>query len=349
MASPLVNPRVQEAVQWYAERRLIYEALASKVEAILREVLSTRSIDYHSISSRAKSLESYRLKASREKYEQPRNEIMDMAGIRVITYTQSDATKVANCVRELFTVLPGYSIDKSEELGTDRVGYRSIHFLATLGKSRERLPENRALRKMRFETQVRTILQHAWAEFEHDRNYKFAGVLPNEIRRRVSVIAGNLEMTDREFDAIAKEIDKYAVTAEREANSGNLSSSIDSMSLIAYLNKKLAPLVRKGARPSLNLGDKTIIDELHLMGINTIKELDAIVPKDFVDIESRFVEEDSNFLGFMRDIMIAYDADRYFKKAWRHHWSADTSDVELLEELGVSLAKYAKKYKIEIK
>lgn len=32
------------------------------------------------------------------------------------------------------------------------------------------------------EVQIRSLLQHAWAEIEHDRNYKFSGILPKELR-----------------------------------------------------------------------------------------------------------------------------------------------------------------------
>lgn len=184
------SPKTREAIEWYSQMRPIYQALASKIESILRDVVDAASINYYTISSRAKTIDSYERKASQDGYKDPRIEIMDNAGVRVITYTQSDAMRVANLVRDVFDILPQHSLDKAEELGVDRVGYRSIHFVATLGKERQRLPENKVFADMRFEIQVRTILQHAWAEFEHDRNYKFAGVLPAQVKRRVSVLAG---------------------------------------------------------------------------------------------------------------------------------------------------------------
>ena len=49
------------------------------------------------------------------------------------------------------------------------------------------LPEMKLFSGIPFEIQVRTILQHAWAEFAHDRNYKFRGVLPDVIARRYGV------------------------------------------------------------------------------------------------------------------------------------------------------------------
>jgi hypothetical protein len=52
--------------------------------------------------------------------------------------------------------------------------------------------------------QIRTVLQHAWAEFEHDIRYK--GSIPDEhvpeFDRRFTLAAGLLELADREFSAI---------------------------------------------------------------------------------------------------------------------------------------------------
>ncbi len=113
-----------------------------RVEKILHEVMEAKSVDYYSLSSRAKEVDSCERKASESKYNEPETEIMDMAGVRVITYTQSEAKAVAGFVKELFDIIPEHSIDKTEELGVDRVGYRSIHFVGTLGEPRGRLPEN---------------------------------------------------------------------------------------------------------------------------------------------------------------------------------------------------------------
>jgi len=54
------------------------------------------------------------------------------------------------------------------------------------------------------QVQLRTVLQHAWAEFEHDIRYK--GSVPpehaSEFDRRFTLAAGLLELADREFSAI---------------------------------------------------------------------------------------------------------------------------------------------------
>jgi hypothetical protein len=56
----------------------------------------------------------------------------------------------------------------------------------------------------RAQVQVRTVLQHAWAEFEHAIRYK--GTIPEDqapdLDRRFTLAAGLLELADREFTEI---------------------------------------------------------------------------------------------------------------------------------------------------
>ena len=342
---------VEKALKQYSERRSIYAALATKVEDIIREVLESQKINYHSISSRAKGLSSYERKASEEKYNDPINEIKDMAGVRVITYIQSEASATSEVVNGTFEVDRKHSVDKAEELGTDRLGYHSVHFICTLGQKRSELPENKIFDGVCFEIQVRTILQHAWAEFEHDRNYQFAGVLPRELKRRVLVLSGNLELVDREFESVATEIEKYAVTVEKKAESGDLALPIDSASLVAYLKTKFTGLISKGVVPTLNKADADVVEELHTMGITKLEQLDKIVPPGLGDAEIGIADSEMvrSFVGLLRHIMIIRDPDLYFGKAWKHHWSMLTpNSIEIYKKFGVDINKYAQKYRLEI-
>jgi ppGpp synthetase/RelA/SpoT-type nucleotidyltranferase len=350
------KPKVKEAVEWYIQNMGIYEALCKRVESIIKEVLDLEKINYYSGTSRAKSIESYRLKATKPKYRDPRSEIMDMAGLRVITYTDSDAKRVFEVIKGTFELFPTLSSDKTEELGVDKVGYRSLDCIATLGKERLELPENRLFKNLRFEIQIRTILQHAWAEFEHDRNYKFKGLLPKDLRRRLALIAGSLESIDREFDNLSKEIDAYSNEVEQRTNKGDLAIPIDSVSLTAFLNEKLRDLVKEGiVKPDLLLGEVTI-EELSAMGIDSLKKLDDIIPKDFAERARSFylafqqrIEDQSSFSSIIIDILIIYDADLYFQKAWNNRWQCiDWETVELICAYGIGFEKYRSEYNLDV-
>jgi ppGpp synthetase/RelA/SpoT-type nucleotidyltranferase len=350
------KPKVKEAVEWYIQNKVIYEALCERVESIIKEVLDLEKINYHSVTSRAKSIESYKLKASKPKYRDPCSEIMDMAGLRVITYTDSDAKRVFEVIKSTFELYPTLSSDKTEELGVDKVGYRSLDCIATLGKERLKLPENRLFRNIRFEIQIRTILQHAWAEFEHDRNYKFKGLLPKDLRRRLSLVAGSLESIDREFDNLSKEIDAYSNEVEQRTDKGDLGIPIDSVSLTAFLNEKFRDLVSEGIiNPDLTLGEVTI-EELSLMGIDSLKKLDDVIPKDFAEKTRSFylaflqrIGEQSSFSSIVIDILIIYDANLYFQKAWNDRWQGiDRETVELICSYGIDFEKYRSKYNLDV-
>jgi hypothetical protein len=72
------------------------------------------------------------------------------------------------------------------------------------------------------QVQVRTILQHAWAEFEHDIRYK--GTVPEEhgadLDRRFSLAAGLLELADGEFSAIRDRLRQGGPPADGDADDG---------------------------------------------------------------------------------------------------------------------------------
>jgi putative GTP pyrophosphokinase len=57
-----------------------------------------------------------------------------------------------------------------------------------------RLTEYSRFKDMEFEIQIRTILQHAWAQIEHGWNYKLSDGLSGKIRRRLYLLQAGLEI-----------------------------------------------------------------------------------------------------------------------------------------------------------
>jgi ppGpp synthetase/RelA/SpoT-type nucleotidyltranferase len=306
-----------------------------------------QGVDYHSVTSRPKTVVSFKKKALKRPYKNPITEITDLAGVRVITYFDSDAKKVSNILSNLFETDPEHSVDKSEQLGIDRVGYRSVHFVTKFSEDRCKLPEYQRFEGMYFEIQIRTILQHAWAEIEHDRNYKFSGVLPPEIQRRFKVLSGVLELADREFDSISKSIDEYSKDVAEKTNIGDLAIPINSTSLRGYLQNKFSTLVELGMSPEFGPDDNgsiQIIEELKDYGIDTLEQLDKIVPDDLIP-NVKDISGDSNFIGLVRDILAINDPDLYFKKAWKSHWNAfDDETKRIYDKYGIDTRVIEIKY-----
>jgi len=336
---------IDAAIKWYEENRPTYESLAQKVEDIIRENLEQKSTQYHSVTSRPKSLESFNNKAKSEKYIDPIKEIKDMAGIRVITYLESDVTKVADIIEDLFDIDRDNSLDQSQLLGSDKLGYRSVHYVAKFNRRRCNLPEYKPYKNLPFEIQIRSILQHAWAEIEHDRNYKFTGKLPTQLERRFYIISGILECTDREFVAIAQEIDRYKASVVEELRKGDLDIEINTASLTEYLNKKFEKIIEEDIlKPTFasSKGETEIVDELQLFGIKRLYQLDKIIPTDLQD-KLQNLPAPSNFLGTIRHILIINDVNKYFTVSWRNAWQAlGPEGIELLGKYNVNVADIKK-------
>ena len=133
---------IKKVTSWYKGRRLLYSALANKVAEIVEENVKEKQVQYHSVSHRGKSLESFMDKAEREEYTDPVNEIKDMAGVRVITYLETDVSKVDKIIEDLFDIDWSNSLDQSQLLGSNKLGYRSVHHVAKFDQDRCKLPEN---------------------------------------------------------------------------------------------------------------------------------------------------------------------------------------------------------------
>ena len=193
---PDAHATVRAAVDEYARLHPARVEAAREYVALVTEILDEAGINYLTVTGRAKSVESFAAKAGRTDggqpvYADPLRDITDQVGIRVITYVRSDVAAVAEVLGSQLTVIDDRDLGQ-ETASEGRFGYASRH----LQVSRNGGPA--------AQVQVRTVLQHAWAEFEHDIRYK--GTVPEEhardFDRRFTLAAGLLELADQEFTTI---------------------------------------------------------------------------------------------------------------------------------------------------
>jgi hypothetical protein len=134
----------------------------------------------------------------------------------VITYLHSDVTAVADVLGDQLAVLDDRDMGQ-ETASEGRFGYASRHLLVALDAPRGAGTAYEPLHR-RAQVQVRTVLQHAWAEFEHAIRYK--GTIPAEhvpdLDRRFTLAAGLLELADREFTLIRDRLQATVVDARPE-------------------------------------------------------------------------------------------------------------------------------------
>ena len=206
---PAPDEPVRFAVRTYAERQPQLTKVTDEYLALINTLLDDAGINYLSITGRTKSVASFAGKAIRTRdgkplYADPLTEITDQIGVRVITYLRSDVAAVADLLADQLTMLDDR--DMGEETASEgRFGYASRHLLVS--RDADQPPAS---------VQVRTVLQHAWAEFEHDIRYK--GTIPEEhasdFDRRFTLAAGLLELADREFSEIRNRLQE-SMTGQR--------------------------------------------------------------------------------------------------------------------------------------
>lgn len=221
-------------------------------------------------------------------------------------------------------------MDRSESLGHDRLGYRSTHFVCALGKVRSSLPEYESLGELKFEIQVRTVLQHAWAQIAYDRAFKFQTALPIKLERKLNLYSGLLEIADAGFAEIAKEIDDYGASVSGASATELKAIEIDSISVGRFLSE----IKRKHGIKLRSVGEQQlagVIEELRLFGLKNVGELERLIEAEPVALERR--SESSTDIGFLRNLMLYEDMDKYFASWRRSWWSAiDDETIDMLKK-----------------
>jgi ppGpp synthetase/RelA/SpoT-type nucleotidyltranferase len=218
-----------EQHQWqikaYQAEFSFYEAYAKVLERVLKKACAV-AIPEASVQVRAKSLSSFAEKCARrhDRYPDAVNQMTDLCGARVIVQTLEHVQAVREFIEANFEILE--RDDKGLWLSEDKFGYRDLHYIIRLRPDRHAAlgitpDEQNTIGARRAEVQVRTWLQHAWADTLHDRLYKNPLQLPLAIRRTGALLAALMEEGDRNFDGMAHELDgmiaNYTAMASREA------------------------------------------------------------------------------------------------------------------------------------
>jgi len=242
-----IKARAHQARLEFERQRGLYHDFANDIVRLIKAWLDDLQISYHTITGRDKDPDSFEKKAaqtspddpSAPKYSDPFQQITDKAAVRVTTYFLETVDAVLDVIDREFDVIE--HLDKTSP-EPDRLGYQSHHYLVRYPPSRTNLPEYRRFAGLIAEIQVRTILQHAWAEIEHDIQYKAIAAVPELIRRRFTALAGLIEIADREFQAIASDNRAIRVQARFDIDSGQLDQvEITRDSFKDYIDKKYGP------------------------------------------------------------------------------------------------------------
>ena len=258
----------EEKRQWLREQIKNYVDLFPRYQRcaqVLREVLE-KAIKKHAplaiVQVRPKSIASFGEKAVRKrfKYRDSVNRMTDLCGGRVIVPTVTEIKAVSEFIEEHFDMDWDNTVDLSQRLKPAEFGYRSIHYIVKFKPGvfptkdvDVEIPEE--VFCLKAEIQVKTILEHAWGIFCHDRAYKGAFKVPDKWQRELAALAAILEDTDSSFARIQAGLQRYAASYGAYMTEEQMRDEIESLKIILEHDPENAELATRIGKLAITLGD----------------------------------------------------------------------------------------------
>lgn len=196
--------------EFYSDNHDLMQDATKFIESLVASlVASIPNIATPTTESRLKDREESIKKFSRkyqtdlEKAKTPyliRDHITDLIGVRVICYYETDICDVIDTLRKNFDVLDETNKSAEIEEQENTFGYKGHHLDLKINNERAKLAEYQRYKEIRFEVQVRSIIQDAWSALDHKIKYKKS--IPSNLKRQINALAALFEIADREFTQI---------------------------------------------------------------------------------------------------------------------------------------------------
>jgi len=123
--------------------------------------------------------------------------LSDLLGIRIVCLYEDQIPLIAAVLKENFEIIEVTDKIATLEKTNDLFGYKGLHM--DLVYDDRLLPSEKhlLLRGCCVEVQIRSLIQDAWSVLDHKIKYKKS--IPNDLKRRINVLAALFELADREF------------------------------------------------------------------------------------------------------------------------------------------------------
>lgn len=212
-------PNEQDLAQQFAALHGPLARWGAFVDTVVNELLDTVFPDSNFIQMRpqhrCKNEDSYVKKvlyrSKNNNYPEPLVDVEDKVATRVVLLTTDNVKKFVSLLTTCEHWDNKISKDTNEiSLSNPNLfDYQSVHIVVWPKKNPEQIDK----RFLTCEIQVRTLLQHAYAEVTHDLVYKGAQQNDGAIKRQLSKCMALMETTDDMFCNI---FDKISLTADSE-------------------------------------------------------------------------------------------------------------------------------------
>ncbi|HEY3597190.1 MAG TPA: hypothetical protein VGL08_06725 [Paraburkholderia sp.] len=164
-------------------------------------------------SCRVKTVASALKKQVKKNYPDPRVAMTDLVGARFVVLVRTDI----EIVERALLAYSGWSTSRDRHFRDEVIDhpelfdYQSVHYLVRATEETEvnglRIPDG-----LPCEVQIRTLLQHAYAELVHDNIYKPTVQVPSSAKRLVARSMALMETTDDMFCQAMHELNQVTAT-----------------------------------------------------------------------------------------------------------------------------------------
>ncbi len=257
----------------YDKHSSSYAKALHRIARRIRSAIARQGVNAN-VKSRVKSFDSYFEKLLRVRARPGRETVLtDVLGCRVICPFVEDLEAVERALHAAFTVVE--SERKGEKRSFREFAYDSIHLLVDLPA--DWLPAIMPHTRRVCEIQLRTILQDAWAEVEHEIVYKGGtSLLTEPIKRKLASLNATLALSDTIFQEI-RDVQK-AIQSRRERQQGSLHEQLEAVSSLSLIDtlgepapevQNLAPALGSPTGKAL---EKLIFEALDAHGNNRFEQ-----------------------------------------------------------------------------
>lgn len=189
----------------------------SQIESRMKDLVGddrARAIFKIPPSSRAKEIPSAVKKKRLKNYPDPTHQMTDLVGCRFVVLLRSDIAIVENALincDSIWTVRRDREPKAESDKTPDAFRYQSVHYIVR-NISEITVDGVVVAAETACEVQIRTLLQHAYAELGHDRIYKGDAIVPPSVHRIVARSMALMETTDHLFCEAVEELERINKT-----------------------------------------------------------------------------------------------------------------------------------------
>ncbi len=255
--------QVEEFKRQYTNYKLFADVLANVLSYVAKK-LAPLAI----VQTRPKAVASFAEKCQRKraKYDDAINQFTDLCGGRIIVHTADEVKAISAFIEQHFTIDIENSIDVSQRLKPTEFGYRSVHYIISFKPcvfpSKDipvEIPpvlyDHQLFPNHRAEVQVRTILEHAWADLDHDLEYKSGFEIPAKWKREFAGVAAMLETADKSFSRIKEGLKTYASSYGSYMTEERMLEELKLLEIILEFDKENAEVAGRIGKLAMTLGD----------------------------------------------------------------------------------------------